>query len=123
MTDGSEDFLRALRPVVEALGGSIVSGRSSRPTDVPVEWRGNVVAFVRSLDLRGALQRAVAEVERQLGVRIQDMTRAEKQLAVRRLDERGVFLLRGAVDDVAELMGVSRVTLYSYLNAMENDAR
>jgi len=34
-------------------------------------------------------------------------------------DERGAFLLRGAVDDIAEIMGVSRITIYNYLNALE----
>ncbi len=118
MSESQEEFLRSLRPVVDALGGSIISERASRASDLPVTWYGEVVAFVRSPELHGALSRAVADIERELGVRIQEMARADKQLAVRRLDERGVFLLRGAVDDVADLMGVSRVTLYSYLNAI-----
>ncbi len=46
------------------------------------------------------------------------MPRADKQIAVRRLDEQGAFLLRSAVEDVATWMGVSKVTLYSYLNAI-----
>jgi len=121
MSNDSEEFIRALRPVVDALGGSVVTERSSRPSDLPVEWQGEVVAFVRSPELHGALGRAVADIERELGQRMGEMTRAEKQLAVRRLDERGVFLLRGAVDNVADWMGVSRVTLYSYLNAIESD--
>ena len=121
MTTGPEEFLKALRPVVDALGGSMISERSSRPSDLPVEWEGEVVAYVRSPELHGALHRAVGDIERELGMRISDMARADKQFAVRRLDERGVFLLRGAVDDVADLMGVSRVTLYSYLNAIDSD--
>jgi predicted transcriptional regulator YheO len=35
------------------------------------------------------------------------------------LDERGAFLLRGAVDDMARIMGVSRITIYNYLNAID----
>lgn len=121
MTTDRDEILKALRPVVDALGGSMISERSSRPSDLPVEWNGEVIAYVRSPELHGALNRAVGDIERELGMRISDMSRADKQLAVRRLDERGVFLLRGAVDDVADLMGVSRVTLYSYLNAIESD--
>ncbi|MDH3293148.1 MAG: helix-turn-helix domain-containing protein [Acidimicrobiia bacterium] len=121
MSGSVDEFLRALRPVVDSLGGSIVPERSSRASDLPVEWQGKVVAFVRSPELHGALHRAVADIERELGTKINDMARADKQMAVRRLDERGVFLLRGAVDDVADLMGVSRVTLYSYLNAIDGD--
>ncbi len=43
-----------------------------------------------------------------------------KQAAVRLLEERGAFLLRGAVEDVAETMGVSRITIYNYLSAISD---
>jgi predicted transcriptional regulator YheO len=39
---------------------------------------------------------------------------------VRLLHERGAFLLRKAADDVADTMGVSRITIYNYLNAIES---
>ncbi|MDH3753802.1 MAG: helix-turn-helix domain-containing protein [Acidimicrobiia bacterium] len=121
MSSDQDDFLRALRPVVEALGATIVPERSSRPGDFPAEWQGETVAYVRTAELHGALGRLVAAVEREIGTGLADMTRAEKQAAVRRLDEQGAFLLRGAVDDVAHWMGVSRVTLYTYLNAIRPD--
>ena len=44
--------------------------------------------------------------------------REDKQRAVRLLDERGAFTLRRAVEDVADAMGVSRITVYNYLNAI-----
>ena len=114
----ADDFLQALRPVVEALGGSVVAPRSSRPDDHPVEWHGEVVGYVRGSELHGALDRLINAIEREFGVRLSEMDRAQKQAAVRQLDQRGAFLLRGAVDDVATWMGVSRVTLYTYLNAL-----
>lgn len=124
MSDSRADFLSALRPIVEALGAAMVAERSARPGDLPAEWKGETVAYVRTTDLHGALGRLVAAVEREIGAELADMKRADKQAAVRRLDERGAFLLRGAVDDVANRMGVSRVTLYTYLNAIrpEEDA-
>ena len=33
------------------------------------------------------------------------------------LDERGAFTLRKAVEDVADALGVSRFTVYNYLNS------
>jgi predicted transcriptional regulator YheO len=33
------------------------------------------------------------------------------------LDERGAFELRRSVEDVADTFGVSRITIYNYLNA------
>ena len=38
--------------------------------------------------------------------------------ATRMLDQRGAFTLRRAVEDVADAMGVSRITVYNYLNAL-----
>ncbi len=121
MPDSSDEFLQALRPVVEALGAAIVPERAARPGDFPVEWSGDVVGYVRATELHGAIGRLVAAIEREFGASLADLDRAGKQSAVRRLDEQGAFLLRGAVDDVAGRMGVSRVTLYNYLNAIEAD--
>lgn len=35
---------------------------------------------------------------------------------VKFMDDKGIFLVKGAMDKVAELMGVSRITVYSYLD-------
>lgn len=86
-----------------------------------VLWQNEVVAFVRPSELHGVLERYVTAIEAEVGTRLIDMSRADKQAAVRRLDEQGAFLLRGAVEDVAAWMGVSKVTLYSYLNAISAD--
>ncbi len=118
MSDPGEQFLRALRPVIEELGATLIPERSARPGDFPVDWQGSTVAYVRNAELHGALGRLLAAVEREIGDPLADMSRDEKQTAVRRLDEQGAFLLRGAVDDVAHRMGVSKVTLYTYLNAI-----
>ena len=76
----------------------------------------------RVADLHSALDDIVREIERELGP-ADAWARAEKQTAVRLLSERGAFLLRGAVEDVAEIMGVSRITIYNYLNALEEPSR
>jgi predicted transcriptional regulator YheO len=114
-----DEFLSALRPVVRSLGASLVPQRSSRPGDQPVKWKGDTVAYLRLSELHGALERFVESVERELGDSLSDLSRAQKQIAVRRLDEQGAFLLRGAVEDVAGWMGVSKVTLYNYLSVIE----
>ena len=119
-TEATDDFVRTLRRVCDQLGARVVSARSSRSGDVPVEWNGETVAFVRRPELHGALDRLVDAVEQEVGCPLADMTREQKQRAVRWLDDQGAFLLRGAVEDVAHTMGVSRVTLYSYLNAISS---
>jgi predicted transcriptional regulator YheO len=57
-------------------------------------------------------------VEIDLGAPLQDLSRSDKQFAVKLLDQRGAFILRRAVEDVADAMGVSRITVYNYLNAL-----
>ena len=57
-------------------------------------------------------------VERELGAPLPTLSREDKQRAIRLLDERGAFILRRAVEDVADAMGVSRITVYNYLNAL-----
>jgi uncharacterized protein YqgV (UPF0045/DUF77 family) len=71
--------------------------------------------------LHGALERMVSGVEEQFGVPLAEMSREQKQVAVRLLNEQGAFLLRKAVESVGELMGVSRITIYNYLNAIQSD--
>lgn len=35
------------------------------------------------------------------------------------MDEKGIFLVKGSIDKVANFMGVSKVTVYSYLDAIK----
>ena len=43
------------------------------------------------------------------------MSRSQKQQVVKFLDERGAFLIKRAVEDVAARLEVSRFTIYNYL--------
>jgi len=44
------------------------------------------------------------------------MKRHEKVELIRFMDEKGIFLMKGSVEKVASLLGVSKVTVYSYLD-------
>lgn len=44
------------------------------------------------------------------------LRREEKLELIRFMDQRGIFLLKGAVDQVGSRMGISRVTVYSYID-------
>ena len=68
--------------------------------------------------LHGALDRLIDVVEARARRPPPDLVREDKQRAVRMLDERGAFTLRRAVEQVADAMGVSRITVYNYLNAI-----
>lgn len=44
------------------------------------------------------------------------LNKEEKVLIVQELDTQGVFLIKGAIDYVAEILCVSRYTIYNYLD-------
>jgi uncharacterized protein YqgV (UPF0045/DUF77 family)/transposase-like protein len=117
--DEAEEFLAAMRSVAKAVHGRLVSLEESTPDDTALLWRGAVVGALRIPspvgDLRRGLDMLVSEVEAELGGSLLTLSRADKQRAVRLLDERGAFSVRNAVDDVADAIGVSRVTVYNYL--------
>ena len=91
-----------------------------RKGDIPLAWHGEIVGGMRLTDLQGALERVIKQVEAELGAPIAKLSREGKQRAVRLLDERGAFTLRRSIEDVADAMGVSRITIYNYLNAISN---
>lgn len=111
-------LIEAAQPVVEAVGATFVSADDAEPSDVPLIWEGVTIAAVRMPPLHGALDRLIDAVETELGARLPLLSREAKQRAIRLLDERGAFILRRAVEDVADAMGVSRITIYNYLNAI-----
>lgn len=72
-------------------------------------------------DLREALDHMIEQVEADTGRPLAQLDREKKQAAVRILDERGAFQLRKAIEAVADAMGVSRITIYNYLNAIREE--
>ncbi|PRX48374.1 HTH domain-containing protein [Prauserella shujinwangii] len=62
------------------------------------------------------LERLLRDVEHELGAPLAELDRPGKQRAVRLLEERGAFQLRKSVAAVAEALGVTRFTVYNYLN-------
>jgi hypothetical protein len=110
--------IKAIKPVVDAVGATIVPADQCEPADVALNWNGELIGAVRMPPLHGALERLIDTVEAELGGPLPALAREDKQRAVRLLDERGAFILRRAVEDVADAMGVSRITIYNYLNAI-----
>ena len=106
---GSADRARPSVP-----GGEVV-------LDDPMAWNRAMIGSTRPEDLHGAVGRIIGAVEERMGADLGGLPREEKQAAVRILDEQGVFLIRKSVETVAEAMGVSRITIYNYLNAIRGD--
>lgn len=73
------------------------SGEQDVPQDVMAVIDKLIMSVIGTTDTRGLSRSKCVEL-------------------VRFMDEKGIFLVKGAMDKVAELMGVSRVTIYSYLD-------
>jgi hypothetical protein len=107
--------------VAAALGAELVEGPGLADAmtdgDIPLRWGDELVGALRPPRVHGTLDRLILAVESELGGCLAGLSREAKQEAVRRLDRRGAFQLRKAVDQVADALGVSRFTVYNYLNA------
>ena len=112
-------LLVALEPVAAALGATLVGASRVRVSDIPLYWEGELVGGMRLPGVQGTLERLIAVVEQELGAPLCDLSREDKQRAVQLLADRGAFGLRRSVEAVAETMGVSRFTIYNYLNAAD----
>ncbi|MGM5474865.1 helix-turn-helix transcriptional regulator [Bacillus pumilus] len=51
------------------------------------------------------------------------MKRHEKIELIKFMDEKGIFLMKGSVEKVASMLGISKVTVYSYLDEIKNKSR
>jgi uncharacterized protein YqgV (UPF0045/DUF77 family) len=58
----------------------------------------------------------LAEVAAELGGPLRELSRTEKQRAVLLLEAKGAFEYRKSAEIVAEALGVTRFTVYNYLN-------
>lgn len=60
------------------------------------------------------IHKAIADA----GIPLDDMRKKHKVAVVQTLQDRGVFLLRDAVEMVSEALGVTKFTIYNYLNEL-----
>ena len=121
MSGEANPLAEAIGPLVDAIGGLIVPADEIVEGDITLDWDGEPAIGVRLEDVV-SLERLIANVETQLGGSLSSLDRADKQRAVRMLDDRGAFQLRKSIEDVGEAMGVSRITIYNYLSAIKETA-
>jgi HTH domain len=114
-------FAAAVQPLVDAMGAEAVAPDDARGDDVVLSWEGEAVLAVRLPHLADSLDHLLADLQRRHGP-LPQLGRKDKQTVVRILEERGAFSVRHGVETVASALGVSRFTVYNYLNR-ENAAR
>ncbi|WP_225845984.1 helix-turn-helix domain-containing protein [Streptomyces sp. HPF1205] len=108
-------FAEAVKPLVDAMGAEMVPPAEARADDVVLQWEGRPVVAVRLPHLADSLDHLLADLERRHGP-LARLGRKEKQNVVRVLEERGAFTVRHGVETAAAALGVSRFTVYNYLN-------
>ncbi|WP_408006993.1 transcriptional regulator [Pseudalkalibacillus sp. A8] len=64
-------------------------------------------------DLKGQL---INEAVERIGKPIPLMNKVEKEKFISYLDNKGLFLIKGAIQTVADLLGISKYTMYNYLD-------
>lgn len=109
-------FIAAVKPLVDALGGELVAPDEAEPDDVVLAWEGENLLAVRLPQLSESLDHILAALERRYGMPLAELDRKSKQSVVRILEGRGAFSVRHGVETVATALGVSRFTVYNYLN-------
>jgi len=63
----------------------------------------------------------VRDTINELGRPIIYLSKDEKVLIVKKLDHQGAFLIKGAIDYVAEVLQVSKYTIYNYLDEIKGE--
>ncbi|MEU2894428.1 helix-turn-helix domain-containing protein [Streptomyces sp. NPDC088106] len=113
---GEEAFIAAVKPLVDAMGGELLPPDEAGTDDVVLSWEGTAAVAVRLPQLADSLDHILAALERRRGMPLADLDRKAKQEIVRGLEARGAFAVRHGVETVAGALGVSRFTVYNYLN-------
>ncbi|NGO49257.1 helix-turn-helix domain-containing protein [Streptomyces ureilyticus] len=113
---GDEPFITAVKPLVDAMGGEMLPPDQAGEDDVVLTWEGTDVVAVRLPQLADSLDHILAALERKQGKPLAELDRKAKQEVVRILEARGAFSVRHGVETVASALGVSRFTVYNYLN-------
>ncbi|CAM5660557.1 DNA-binding protein [Streptomyces spiroverticillatus] len=113
---GDHPLVTAVKPLVDAMGAEMLDPGLAGREDVLLAWEGEDVIAVRLPQLSDSLDRILAALERGHGVPLAELDRKAKQAVVRTLEARGAFSVRHGVETVAGALGVSRFTIYNYLN-------
>jgi predicted transcriptional regulator YheO len=99
-----------------ALGDIARAAIDGGATRLTLQLRRTDAPAATPAELNSALDRLIGEVEREVGGKLAGLDRASKQRAVRILKERGAFTQKKSVATIAEALGVTRFTVYNYLN-------
>ena len=72
-------------------------------------------------DVKELLQYLIEEGTKQVGKDPKEMTREDKKKFVAYLDQKGAFLITKSGPEICQYLGISKYTLYSYLNEINGE--
>lgn len=82
----------------------------------PLQPTGAVAAAKPEMDV--LMEDIISDAVRRTGKPLAMMSKLEKISAVRDMQQRGLFIVKGGVEHAAAALGVSRYTIYNYLEAL-----
>ncbi len=102
---------------VHLLATSMLPAQPIAPSAAPEDGE----EFVNDIDelAQHLLSQAIAAVQ----APVELMQKRHKLAVVQDLKERGFFMLKESVETAAQALGVTRFTIYNYLNELEADSR
>lgn len=93
-----------------------MNGEIQQFTNFPKENEEKYISETFFKSVHDVIHDMVDQVVLSLNKAPLQMTMEEKIHCVRKLNERGIFLIKGATEYVAHVLGVSKYTVYNYLN-------
>ncbi len=89
--------------------------------DICEESESKEEVFTSNID--ELLEILMKEAVEQTGHSLETLDKDDKAAVVRYLDNKGAFLIKKSVERVADFLGVSRFTIYNYLNEAQEEAQ
>jgi predicted transcriptional regulator YheO len=90
---------------------------------IPPEAKSNHSSEEKYSDISNVLDQIINDTLSKYSKPVSLMQKEDKLKIVENLDERGVFLIKGSVDNVANSIGVSRYSVYNYLDEVRASKR
>ena len=71
-------------------------------------------------NIQSVIEKIIMETIETLSKPVEILNKDEKMQFVKHLDEKGIFEVKGSVENIAEMLGVSKYTIYNWLDKLTN---
>ena len=117
-----------LRDEAGILRGCLCINMDISPYQSAIDMLSRVVSTMKpqnpeifTRNISEVVDNIVSEQFRQSATSPEDMTKAQRIAFISELEKKGVFEVKGSVERVAQLLGISVFTVYSYLKEVQKD--